>query len=534
MSDTLWISAAQLRRMLRDDEELALLDVREEGLFGKAHLFYASCAPLARLELLLPRLVPRRGCRVVFCEAAHSQALQAARLARAHGFDAAFALAGGHPAALAEGFELFSGVNVPSKAFGEYIENRCRTPSLSAAELQGAVESGEDLVILDSRPMVEYSVRNIPGAISCPGAELAYRVHALAPNPRTRVIVNCAGRTRSIIGAQSLINAGIPNPVAALRNGTMGWHLAGYPLEEGMARVAPAVANQALAAARQAGQRLAQKFQVRDIDRRELAQWREQREQRSLYVFDVRHPEEYRQGHLAGSRCAPGGQLIQETEQFMASLGARVVLVDDNGVRATLTASWLQQMGWPEVRVLKPGIGADAGLETGMEVQPPALGLEELVVRSIAPSNLNSLLALGQAKIFDVSLHGHYQDGHIPGALNVLRSDLPEALAGDVGPAAMVVSSEEGELATLAVHDLQALSGVDARVLTGGNQAWQRAGLPLEPGPGRCLHPPVDRYQRPYEKDWGDEQAMQDYLNWEVALIPKLERDGSALFLSGA
>jgi hypothetical protein len=31
--------------------------------------------------------------------------------------------------------------------------------------------------------------------------------------------VNCAGRTRSIIGTQSLINAGVPNPVTALRNG---------------------------------------------------------------------------------------------------------------------------------------------------------------------------------------------------------------------------------------------------------------------------------------------------------------------------
>ena len=60
-----------------------------------------------------------------------------------------------------------------------------------------------------------------------PGAELVLRARELAPDPATRIIVNCAGRTRSIIGTQSLINAGIENPVSALRNGTIGWTLAG-------------------------------------------------------------------------------------------------------------------------------------------------------------------------------------------------------------------------------------------------------------------------------------------------------------------
>ena len=62
------------------------------------------------------------------------------------------------------------------------------------------------------------------------------RVPELAPNPKTKVIVNCAGRTRSIIGTQSLINAGIPNEVHALRNGTIGWTLAGQTLDRGQSR----------------------------------------------------------------------------------------------------------------------------------------------------------------------------------------------------------------------------------------------------------------------------------------------------------
>ena len=43
------------------------------------------------------------------------------------------------------------------------------------------------LLILDSRPLAEYKRVSIPGGIDCPGAELAYRVHELAPSPETLV-----------------------------------------------------------------------------------------------------------------------------------------------------------------------------------------------------------------------------------------------------------------------------------------------------------------------------------------------------------
>src|SRR3974390_396022 len=77
---------------------------------------------------------------------------------------------------------------------------------------------------------------NIPGSVSVPGAELVLRAGRVAPDPETTIIVNCAGRTRSIIGTQSLINAGIANKVVALRNGTIGWTLAGKDLEYGADR----------------------------------------------------------------------------------------------------------------------------------------------------------------------------------------------------------------------------------------------------------------------------------------------------------
>src|SRR6185437_951569 len=230
------LPAAALKAMLNDGGELALIDVREEGAFGRNHLLFACCLPLSRLEMRIDALVPRRGARIVLCDADDGLAQRAASRLMRLGYRNLAVLAGGVAAWQAAGYELFSGVNVPSKAFGEFVEHHDETPRLTAAEVAAKRAENAEMVILDSRPMGEYRAMNIPGGIDCPGAELVWRVHDTAPRPETLVVVNCAGRTRSIIGAQSLINAGIANRVVALKDGTMGWHLAGLKLEKGQSK----------------------------------------------------------------------------------------------------------------------------------------------------------------------------------------------------------------------------------------------------------------------------------------------------------
>ncbi|HKG01416.1 MAG TPA: rhodanese-like domain-containing protein, partial [Xanthobacteraceae bacterium] len=230
------VSAAELRAMLADGAELAVLDVREELIYSGSHLLHARSAPLSRLELTVPRLVPRRGTRIVLVDGGDGLAERAASILRRHGYPNLHVLDGGLAAWSAAGYMLFSGVNVPSKAFGEVVEHAAATPSIDAAELKRMIEAGDDLVVVDSRPFDEFTRVSIPTATNVPGAELVLRVPDLAPSPATTVVVNCAGRTRSIIGAQSLINAGLPNHVVALRNGTMGWSLAGFTPDHGQDR----------------------------------------------------------------------------------------------------------------------------------------------------------------------------------------------------------------------------------------------------------------------------------------------------------
>src|SRR5207244_11366989 len=124
-------------------------------------------------------------------------------------------------------------------------------------------------------------------------------------------VVNCAGRTRSIIGAQSLRNAGLPNPVMALENGTMGWELAGLDLARGREEALPPPSPDGLARALALADAVADRFGIVRIDDAALARFEGDAATRTLYLFDVRSPEEYAAGHLAGARSAPGGQLVQ-------------------------------------------------------------------------------------------------------------------------------------------------------------------------------------------------------------------------------
>jgi rhodanese-related sulfurtransferase len=436
-------------------------------------------------------------------------------------------LEGGLPGWRAAGHEVFSGVNVPSKAFGEFVEHHSGTPSLSAQELRALMEAGRKLVVLDSRPFEEYRAMNIPGAINVPGAELVYRLPEIAPDPDTLVVVNCAGRTRSIIGAQSLINAGVPQKVVALRNGTMGWHLAGYALERGQQRRAPAVTERGLAQARAAAERVARRFGVRTVDATTLESWRGEADRRTLYLLDVRTPEEFEAGHLPGSRHAPGGQLVQATDTYVATRGARIVLVDGDGVRATMTASWLIQMGWQDVYVLRDGLRG--ALEQGPR-PPQVLGLEGAPPPELTPHELNPLLGRKEAVLLDLATSFQYKQGHIPGAWWGVRARLAQALNMLPRASLHVFTSPDGLLARLAAQDAAALTGRPAAVLRGGTQAWRAQGLPLASGAEHLADTPDDVWLRPYDREQGVEAAMKAYLSWEVDLVAQIERDGDARF----
>jgi rhodanese-related sulfurtransferase len=522
------IDARALKAWLHDGGELALLDAREELPFGRRHLLMASSVPLSRLELLVDDLVPRRGARVVWCDDGEGLAARAAERMSALGYRDVAVLDGGIAAWEAAGFRIYSGVHVPSKAFAEVVEHEAGTPWISAGDLRALIDGKADIAIYDSRSYEEYHNNSIPTAVSVPGAELVYRFADLMPSPDTTVIVNCGGRTRSIIGAQSLINAGVRNKVVSLKDGTMAWHLAGLEVVHGATRKPPEVSAHGLQSATEAAAGVAARCGIARIDVATLRAWRAEAAQRSLYVLDVRTPEEYAAGHLRGARNAPGGQLVQETDSHIATWGARVVLVDDNGVRATMTASWLKQMGWLDIAVLAVG-PADGDRETGSH-RPRVLGLEEASAPSIDVIDLRDRLAAGNVTVIDLDRSTRYALGHIPGAWFAIRSRLATAVAKLPSHQAVVLTSEDGRLAALAAAELQAAASAPVMTLAGGTQAWVQAGLPLETGATRMADQADDVFLSPRERGQNREDAMREYLTWEINLVNDMAGDDDHRF----
>ena len=437
-------------------------------------------------------------------------------------------LDGGTGAWEAAGNVLFSGVNVPSKAFGEWVEHHYGTESVDAPELKKWIDSGRDMVVLDSRTLEEFTRMSIPTGISVPGGELAYRIGDIAPDPATLVVVNCAGRTRSIMGAESLRQAGIPNKVVALRNGTMGWELAGLRCERGRTEKfepgTPRTAALALQRARAFGEHAG----VGVIGPLDLTRFEDDRD-RTLYVLDVRDPPEFRVGHRPGSRNAPGGQLVQATDTWIGVRNARIVLVDDTGVRARMAAGWLRQMGHRDVYVV----------EGGLEAITEATGTAPIAVPELAgPADLLDVTGLlhllnsgAGTVVLDLARSVEFRDGHIPGAIWGVRSRL-EALGPQLAAAHhVVVTSPDGMLARLAVPEVQALTAATVHVLDGGTDAWHAFGRPLvrdrtTPPDDAC----IDFYLRPYDRNSGIEEAMNAYLSWEIDLVHEIKRDGTVAF----
>jgi rhodanese-related sulfurtransferase len=518
------ITPAELRDRYHSGGEIAIVDAREEGSFHNRHLLMASCLPLSRIEVLAPGLLPRRAAPIVVCDAGEGLATRAAARLIEGGYTDVAVLAGGVKAWEAAGFPVYSGVHVPSKAFAEVVEHEYGTPWISAEELAQHQKRGERLAIFDSRSFEEYHSNSIPGAISVPGAELVYRFKELVPSSDTFVVVNCGGRTRSIIGAQSLIDAGVPNRVVSLKDGTMAWHLAGFEVASGANGRAPEVSAEGVVAARQRADAVARRYGVPVIDRARLAEWQREADHRTLYLMDVRDPAEYRAGHLPGSAMAPGGQLVQETDSWLGVWGARVVLVDDTGVRARMTASWLKRMGW-DAAVLDGGL-EDNQLEQGLpESRGDIFPLGGPEPSTVEPAELHA----NPAVVVDLALSRHHRQGHIPGAWFAIRTRLDEVLNKLPPQGELVLTSEDGKLARFSAAELRTRRPV--KVLAGGTAAWKAAGLPLETGMGPLASEPDDvalsaRDRPPAER----ERYMREYLAWEIDLVNQIAGDADCRF----
>lgn len=520
-------SPATVKVALHGAREIALLDVREHGEFAAGHPFLATSLPLSRFEPELLRLLPNPGTRIVFFdEGEGARATRAARTAQALGYRDAAVMAGGAVAWQAAGYALFEGEHVPSKAFGELLLEACDVPTVSAAALDARRRQGERILLLDGRPFDEHRRMCIPDSICLPNGDLAYRIGFAVENETTPIVVHCAGRTRGIVGAQTLRNLEMKNPVAALEDGTQGWRLAGLALEQGSERQFrdmpdKAVRREQFAQAR----RFAERWGVPRLEVATLLDAM-QEPSRTTYLLDVRSPEEFAERRAAPIQNAPGGQLVQATDRWLAVRGARVVLVDDTEIRAVVTANWLRQMGW-DAMALAGGTEAWPALSA----LPPPRAHRFDHLPPISPAELAALRAQSPAvAILDLRPSLAFRAAHLAGACWAVRPQLARlASAFDAGSTVILVATD-GAAAGLAAADLAGLGHVP-RWLSGDPKDWAAAGLMLTSSTADPRDAErIDFAFFAHDRHAGNLAASRDYLAWEKGLVGRLDRHERAVF----
>ena len=498
-------SASEIKERLSNPEEVAFLDIREVADYGRGHPFFVSHVPYSILEARIGLFVPCHKTATVLLDNGDGVSEKAAAHLETMGYKNILVLKGGVQAWGDAGYALYEGISAPSKSFGEVVEHELGTISITAEELKARMDAGDDnFLLVDGRTPEEFNRMTIPTSTSCPNAELSLRYAAMLARPDQDIIVNCAGRTRSLIGAQTLRSLGLNNNVYALENGTMGWKLAGFELEHGATRSYPSdIEESILEGAHKKADALIEQYQIPVVNMDTVQSWCDDKDH-STFLYDIRTAEEYEEGHVDGFRHTPGGQLIQATDQWFATRGGKIILFDNHSIRAVMSAIWLK------------GMGHDAYiLDEKTVTELVHIGEFEIDI-----SGINFIDAAGiaasDATILDVRSSADYREGHIEGAIWSIRPKLDALdIKGDV-----IVIASELLTATYILKDL----GIDGLISLSEPDDWQEAGLNVVATP-EC---PTDDERIDFQfhthgRHSGNMEHAREYLRWETGLMDQMD-----------
>jgi rhodanese-related sulfurtransferase len=346
------IDSQTFAQWLDDGSELAVLDLRtKEEAPGYGQPLFGTNLPADRLLEEIDRFVPRRQVRTVLVDGGDGRGAKLAGTLHDRGWPHIHALQGGFAAWLESGYATRS-FDTPGKDFSLAVQKERNTPAITVQQLKERRENGEDIIVIDTRTVPEFARNHVPGAINIPGAALLLHYTEVVPSSKTQVVVSCAGLPRAILGAQTLIDAGVPNRVAYLDDGTAAWRRAGWELEEGLtSRYGPAT-ERSRAFGRDHIAQLSTAGKFPEIDLETARAWAADSD-RTTYLLDVRTPEEFAARNIPGSLSSEGGQLLGLSSRTIATRGARLVLIDDtDGIRARTVAHWLSRRRF-EIAILR-------------------------------------------------------------------------------------------------------------------------------------------------------------------------------------
>jgi rhodanese-related sulfurtransferase len=516
-ADMIDMTPKAARNRLHEDDEIAFLDIREPGQFIEGHPLWAIPLPYSVLELKIAQLVPRRSDQIILCDNADGVAERAAGHLKAMGYNDVCVLQGGVPAWIAAGLPVFRGVNVPSKILGELAEQVWHPKTLNADAVATLTDSTA-ATVFDARPETEHAKMRVPHSVCIPNGELAHRIEAAPIAPDTPLIITCAGRTRGIIGAISMRLAGFEGQIATLENGTQGWALSGRPLERGASpAVLPALTTAQLTQSRVRGKAMRERFDLPQITLTDAAE-KAHNPDLTTFVFDLRSATEATECPLHGIRQVPGVQLVQATDQYVGVRPARIILCCDTGLRSTIAAFWLRQLGYtPEVVVLDD--------EDHWPIFPPPPGAE-LNLAQIPADQVTT-----QDILVDIRSSGDFLEGHIDGARWAIRPDFAPLRTLNTTERLVLIADSAG-VANLFAADARTFGFQNVVAVKGGMDALRLADFAVVSQPDALeAHDRIDFPAFVHDRHDGNMDAARRYLAWETGLVAQLDTTDRAAFL---
>ena len=515
------ITPETVRSWISDKEEVAFIDVREIGQHTNGHPFFSISIPYSLFEFNIKILVPNKQTRVILIDNNNGISDLVYNIAHQMGYSNISIIEGGVEEWVSAGYKLFDGINVPSKSFGELIEKYFHTPSITAKELAQKQKNNENYIVIDGRPFLEYNKMSIPKSICCPNAELFYRVSSYIKDINTEIIINCAGRTRSIIGAQTLIDFGIKNKVKALENGTQGWFLSELSLEHNKNKYLEVLPNDI--EIQQLQNKVLKLTNDLNIDLIDLKKAQELiiDKKKSTFIFDVTTSKtiSITPGTIMN---VPGGQLIQATDKYIGVWKATVILVDDGDlIRAGTTSFWLKKMGY-EVYILKEGLLKAQTLKFTKEIDHKLIDLDFI--------NLEDLVKIKKQILYDIRSSKDFCKMRIKNSIWLNRAHLYREKTKTDDP--IIIITDNLEKASLIVKDLkQKDKGAIIKVYK-----WSQNEITSYPS---LIDVTIETLSEQNNIDFnfhthmrhnGNKEHAKQYLEWEINLVSKMDKQELSFF----
>ena len=515
------ITPETVRSWISDKEEVAFIDVREIGQHTNGHPFFSISIPYSLFEFNIKILVPNKQTRVILIDNNNGISDLVYNIAHQMGYSNISIIEGGVEEWVSAGYKLFDGINVPSKSFGELIEKYFHTPSITAKELAQKQKNNENYIVIDGRPFLEYNKMSIPKSICCPNAELFYRVSSYIKDINTEIIINCAGRTRSIIGAQTLIDFGIKNKVKALENGTQGWFLSELSLEHNKNKYLEFLPNDPeIQQLQKKVLKLTNDLNIELIDLKKAQQLIIDKK-KSTFIFDVTTSKTINitPGIIMN---VPGGQLIQATDKYIGVWKATVILVDDGDlIRAGTTSFWLKKMGY-EVYILKEGLLKAQTLKFTKEIDHKLIDLDFI--------NLEDLVKIKKQILYDIRSSKDFCKMRIKNSIWLNRAHLYREKIKTDDP--IIIITDNLEKASLIVKDLkQKDKGAIIKVYK-----WNQNEITSYPS---VIDVTIETLSEQNNIDFnfhthmrhdGNKEHAKQYLEWEINLVSKMDKQELSFF----